>query len=249
MIFVLLFVAGFVTWTVSTLSGGGGSILLVALVIALLGADAVAPVVTLASLFAGPARAGLLWRRIDWQVVAWYLPVATVGAVLGAWTFTWLPGRWLNVAIGLFLVSTAWQYRLGGRARSFVMPLGGFLPLGAAVGAVSGLVGASGLVANPFYLNYGLIKESLLATRAVNSLGIQLAKLGTYAAFGVLGTERLGEGLAAGAGAIAGIWCSNHLLPALDESRFRRFAVLVMFASGLVILWQQRTALIGLLAR
>lgn len=42
-------------------------------------------------------------------------------------------------------------------------PLPAFVPLSLAVGLISALVGASGLVASPFYLNYGLIEESLLA--------------------------------------------------------------------------------------
>ena len=33
---------------------------------------------------------------------------------------------------------------------------------------------------NPFYLNYGLIKEAMLAARAANSLAIQLVRIGVY---------------------------------------------------------------------
>lgn len=44
----------------------------------------------------------------------------------------------------------------------------------------SAVVGASGLLVNPFYLNYGLMKGAMLATRAVNSLAIQLVKIRAY---------------------------------------------------------------------
>ena len=237
---LLLFAAGFLSWTASTLSGGGGSILLLPAAVYLLRAEAVAPVVTVASLMAGPARMLLLWRHIQWPVVRCYLPGALAGAVLGGWIFTRIAAPWLHVIVALFLISTLWQYRLGERPRSFPMRLRWFVPLSFAMALISGVVGASGLIANPFYLNYGLIKEEMIATRAANSIIIQLAKLGTYGALGVLGQGILADGLWAGAGAVLGIWLSNRWLHRLEPKRFRQFAIAVMAASGALLLWQQR---------
>lgn len=248
-IHLALFIAAFASWSVSTLSAGGGSLLLVPAVAYIVGSHAVAPVVTLASLFASPARIILLWRNIAWRVVRWYLPGAIGGAVLGGWGFTWIPAEWLSTLVGLFLVSTVWQYKLGERPRSFAMRLPWFLPVSFASGLISALVGASGLLANPFYLNYGLMKEQMIATRAVNSVVIQLAKLATYATFGALGFDLWLDGVAAGAGAVAGIWLSNRWLRRLSDRNFRQFAVSVMVFSGLVILWQQRGALLELFRR
>jgi hypothetical protein len=55
-----------------------------------------------------------------------------------------------------------------------------FVPVSFFSGLVPAVVGASGLLANPFYLGYGLEKQSLLATRAVNSVAIQLTKIASY---------------------------------------------------------------------
>src|SRR5205809_663821 len=81
----------------------------------------------------------------------------SLGAVLGAWTLTQIDTAWLQVLVALFLVSTVWQYRLGRRERSFRMPLPAFVPVTFVVGLVSAVVGASGIIALPFYLNYGLV--------------------------------------------------------------------------------------------
>lgn len=244
-----LFAAGFVSWAISTLAAGGGSVVIVALIAGILSGQPIAPVVTMASLLASPARMILLWRWIDWHVVRWYLPGATAGAILGGWVFSRIGVRWVQILLALFLISTAWQYRLGERARSFEMCLPWFLPVSFVSGLTSAVVGASGLLANPFYLNYGLMKETMLATRAVNSLAIQLVKIAAYVAFGALHWRLARHGLVAGAGAVTAIWLANPWLRQLNSFRFRQLAVFVMLLGGLLILWQQRGMLVGLIAR
>ena len=234
-----LFASGFVAWAISSLAAGGGSMLLMAAISALLGGHAVAPVVTLASLMAGPARMAFFWKHIDWRLVAWYAPGAVVGAVVGGWIFTLLSAELLQVAIGLFLVSTAWQFRWGDRSRSFPMRLRWFPAVSFASGLTSAIVGASGVLTNPFYLNYGMLKERMIATRAVNSLVIQLAKIATYATLGVMDADLALHGAAAGAGAVIAVWATRPWLRRLSSRRFRQLAVTAMVASGLLILWQR----------
>jgi uncharacterized membrane protein YfcA len=240
-----LFSAGFVSWAISTLAAGGGSVLIVVAIAAILHGQPIAPVVTMASMLASPARMILLWRFIDWRVVRWYLPGATAGAMLGGWVFSRIPTQWLQIVLAGFLISTAWQYRMGTRPSSFTMRLPLFLPVSFVSGLTSAVVGASGLLANPFYLNYGLMKEAMLATRAVNSLAIQLVKIGAYVMFGVLHWRLARHGLIAGAGAILAIWLANPWLHRLSSFRFRQLAVAVMLVAGLLILWQQRELLVA----
>jgi uncharacterized membrane protein YfcA len=244
-----LFLAGFISWTISTLSAGGGSILMVASLSNMLGGHAIAPVITVASLIASPTRILLFWDRIAWRVVRWYLPGAVTGAILGGWIFSRISGNFVQLCVALFLISTVWQYRLGNRARSFRMRLPWFLPVSFISGMTSAIVGASGLLANPFYLNYGMVKERMVATRAVNSLMIQLAKIGAYTTFGALNWDLAWHGLSAGAGAAFAIWITRPWLHHLDSKRFRQLAVLVMLISGVLVLWQQRAWLSGLLVR
>ena len=242
-----LFAAGFVSWAVSTLAAGGGSVLIVFAIAMILQGQSIAPVVTMTSLLASPARMILLWQYIDWRLVRWYLPGATAGAVLGSWVFSLISPRLAQVVLALFLISTVWQYRLGNRARSFEMRLPWFVPVSFVSGLTSAVVGASGLLANPFYLNYGLMKEAMLATRAVNSIAIQLVKIAAYVAFGALHWRLARHGLVAGAGAVTAIWLANPWLRYLTSYRFRQLAVVVMLVGGLLILWQQREYLLAAL--
>jgi uncharacterized protein len=236
----LLFLAGFVSWTISTFSGGAGSIVLLATVTHLIRVRTIAPVVTIASLMASPTRIAVSWRRIEWRVVRWYLPGAIVGAIVGGWIFTWASTAWLSLIVGLFLVSTPFQYRLGGRARSFPMRLPWFIPVSLTVGLISGIVGASSLVSLPFYLNYGLTKERMIATGSVHSLFIQLTKIATYGSLGVLSLGSALEGVAAGLGAMVAILLTQRWLDRFKEAWFRRLALVLMLASGLSLLWRSR---------
>jgi uncharacterized membrane protein YfcA len=242
-----LFVVGFVSWTISTMSAGGGSLLFMAAIAPLLRGHAIAPVITLASSIASPARAILFWHSIEWTVVRWYLPGATVGAILGGWVLSQISGRLVQVGVGLFLISTLWQYRLGNRAQSFRMRLPWFLPVSFISGSVSAILGAGGLLANPFYLNYGLTKERMLATRAVNSLAIQVVKIGAYLLFGILNWHLARHGVSAGAGAALAVWLTRRWLRQLDQRYFRKFTVSVMVMAGCLALWQQRIWVLRLL--
>jgi uncharacterized membrane protein YfcA len=241
-----LVVIGFVSWTVSTMSAGGG-MLFMAAVAPLLRGHAIAPVITVASTVASPVRAILFWRFIDWSVVRWYLPGATTGAILGGWVLAQISGALIQVAAGLFLVSTLWQYRLGRRAQSFHMRLPWFVPVSFVSGSVSAILGASGLLANPFYLNFGLTKERMLATRAVNSLAIQFVKLISYFTFGLLDWHLARHGLCAGAGAAVAVWWTRPMLRRLDQRHFRKLTVWLMVIAGCLVLWQQHDWLLALL--
>lgn len=244
---LVLFLAGFASWTISTFSAGGGSILLVAATTTVLRGHAIAPVVTCASAIASPARIILFRSHIDWVIVRWYLPGAIVGATVGGWTFAHVSGRLIQLCVGLFLISSLWQFRLGERSQWFRMRLLWFVPVSFVSGLTSAIVGASGLLSNPFYLNYGLAKERMLATRAVNSIAIQLVKIVAYVAFGVLNWDLVGHGIAAGAGGAVAIWFTRPWLRRLNPTHFRRFAVSVMALAGALTVWHERMWLLGLL--
>jgi len=235
---LLLFAAGCISWTISVFSGGAGSIILLAAVTHLIRVKTVAPVVTIASLLASPTRIMVSWRLIEWPVVRWYLPGAICGAIIGGWILAKAGTVWLSVLVGLFLISTPVQYHLGGRARSFSMRLYWFIPVSLAVGLFSGVIGASSLVSLPFYLNYGLTKERMIATGAFHSLFIQLTKIATYGSLGVLTVGSIVEGVAAGLGAVVAIVITRRWLDTFKEMWFRRLAILLMFISGLSLLWR-----------
>lgn len=240
---VLFFLAGLFAWTVSSFAAGGGSMLLAAAASLITPGRAMAPVVTVTSLIAAVVRIGLFRRLIVWRLVAWYLPGGVLGAALGGWVFAELRSDWLQVVVALFLLSAVGQYALTQRRPWRPMHPAWFVPVSIFSGIVSAVVGASGLMANPFYLSYGLDKQVLLATRAVNSLGIQLTKLASYTAFGAMTGARLLDGAAASAGAAIAIAVTTPGLRRISPERFRMLVLALLVAIGLQMLWQRRALL------
>ena len=238
-IYGLLFIFGFLAFTISTIAGGGGALILVPLINFFVTKDAVAPLVHLGNLIGRPTRIVLFWKQIRWDIAKHYLPLGLVGAVLGAWLFSTMRIEWLQIVIGLFLVSTIWQYRWGKKPRSFEMKLKYFGPLGFGVCFFSSLIGATGAVLNPFYLNYGIQKEELIATKSANSFIISIVQIGTYAKFGMLTGELWLYGIAIGLGAAGGNFLGKRLLKSISDKRFLKLVIFMMVISGLAILAQQ----------
>ncbi|WP_444937160.1 sulfite exporter TauE/SafE family protein [Microbulbifer sp. JMSA004] len=235
MIELLLLIFGVLIWYISTLAAGGGALLLVPVISFIVGPHLVAPTVTIAKCLASPYRALIFWSYIDWRVVRWLTPGSLVGALLGAYSYTQMSPEWIQIVVGLFLMSTILQYRFGHRERSFPMSLPYFLPLGLVTAFASGLIGAMGPLKNPFLLNYGLEKESLIATKAFNGLLMQLVKLGTYITFSAVSLELAFYGVAAGLGGIIGVTLAKKRLHQVSFKKFRKYTLLVMFLCGLVL--------------
>lgn len=232
-------IAGFLAWLISTVAGGGGEFIFILAVTYLLGAQAVAPVVTLGNLFAVPSRVLLFRHDIDWRIVRWFLAGAIPGGLAGAWLFTRTEAEWLQLIIALFLISAPFQYRFGDREKSFTVRLWHFLPAGLIVAFFSGLIGGTGPVLNPLYLNYGSVKEEMIGTKSFNSLIMHLTKIGTYATLGALRPEYLLYGVSVGAVAIGASWLGKQWLERISAKRFRQMVVWLMVVSGGFMIWRQ----------
>ena len=236
MTLIVLLLAGCIAWFVSTVAAGGAAMLMIPLVSLLIGPQVVAPAISLGAFLANPSRAWLFRDHIDWKVSSWLIPGSLLGAVLGSWAFTHISAQWIQVVLGLFLISTIFQYQFGKSKRSFLMKTHWFFPVGVVVSFLSAVVGGTGPVHNPFMLNYGLEKERLVATKAMNSLVMQLTKLISYTGFGVMTLEIGGYGLIIGIGGFIGAWLASRHLKKIDPSRFRSYTLILMPICGVVLL-------------
>ena len=271
---VYLSVVSFFAWIVSTLAGGGSPFILIPLVNSLMGAAAVPPVITIGMFFGNAHRVLLFWRDIDWELTAWYAPGAIAGAILGAYTFTQIHLDWLQIVIAIFLIVSALLFELEKSPEpksveqlvadanqnlelitneesvvakpKFQLQAWHIMPAGFLKAYVSGLVGTTGPVLNPFYLRYGLMKEKMIATKAAHMTIIHVFKLITYIAFAAISKEQLIAGLAIGLAAIPANLVGKALLKRMSPHQFRQIVLAFMAIGGSWMLWGQKDLFLNL---
>lgn len=234
----VLFFAGMIAFIISTISGGGGAILLIPGTSWLLGAAAAPPIVNLGTFISNASRLYLFWHDIDWSLTKYYVPSALIGAWLAALIFSRLDAHWIQLLVGVFLVSTIFQYKFGKVEKTFDMPKVGFIPLGFIIAFMSTLVGGLGPILNPFYMNAGLQKERLIATKTANSFFVGIVQIGSYAFFGVLTANLWVYGTVVGLGAVVGNIIGKRFLAGMSFRQFRVMLLTLMVISGLIMIFQ-----------
>ena len=233
---VSLFCAGMVAFVISTISGGGGAILLIPATSWMIGTGVAPPVVNLATFFSNASRLYLFWHDIDWSLTKYYVPSAIVGAWLAALVFSRLNANWIQLLVGAFLVSTIFQYKFGKVSKTFNMPKVGFIPLGFVIAFMSTLVGGLGPILNPFYMNAGLEKENLIATKTANSFFVGIIQIGGYTFFGVFTAKLWVYGMVLGLGAVIGNIIGKRFLAGMSIRQFRVMLLILMVISGLIMI-------------
>jgi uncharacterized membrane protein YfcA len=171
-----------------------------------------------------------------WKVFWYYVPAAMTGALIAAWMFSEVKIYWIQFFVGLFLVSTFFQYRFGKKERSFDVKLWYFIPLGLFISVIGTFTGGMGPVLNPFLLNAGIDKEQLVGTKAAQSFFLGLAQVSGYMFFGLLTKTLWIYGIALGLGAIVGNLIGKRLLQRMSKLTFRRWLIAIMVISGLILI-------------
>jgi uncharacterized protein len=244
--FVVLGGVSFLAWLLSMVAGGGSPLILIPLVNAMLGPEAIAPVITIGMLFSSIQRTLFFRQQIDLQVSRWYVPGAVVGAVLGSYALNLLHLDWLQVGVGITLLLMVLYECLGSDRLPIQIQAWQFLPLGYCNAFLSALIGSTGPLLNPFYLNYGLVKEALIATKSANVLVIHGVKTISYSALGNLNLHYFWYGLVIGLAAIPANWIGKAVLDRMSGVEFRKVVFIFLAISGVLMLWDQRALWLGI---
>lgn len=232
----ILFLLGLITFTLSTISGGGGAMMQIPILNFMIGTSQTAPVINLGAFISRPSRIIIFWKHIVWKVFWYFVPSAVTGAIIAGYLFSKVQIVWVQIVVGLFLVSTIFQYKFGKEARSFPVKLWYFIPLGFFVSIVGTFTGGMGPILNPFFLNAGITKEALVGTKAAQSFFLGLAQVASYTVFGLLTKELWIYGIALGLGATIGNIIGKKLLSRMSKLSFRRWVIVIMVLSGIVLL-------------
>jgi uncharacterized membrane protein YfcA len=174
--------------------------------------------------------------RFDW--ILWYaLPLVPAGWA-GLSVARALPERFLEAAIGAVVLAATWLPRRSeAGAHAAQRPRLRFLALGGASGFLNLVVGATGVLVDPFFLGLGLGRHALVGTKAACQALGHAVKIGLFGAAGFAFAEHLPL-LALGVPcAAAGTFVGSRLLDRLSEASFLWLYRVVLTALALRLVW------------
>jgi len=234
--FALVLALGLVAGTVGGIVGFGSSIMLMPALVLVFGPREAVPIMAIASVMGNASRVAAWWREVDWRVTGAYSLTAIPAAALGASTLLALPVGAVEAAMGIFFIAMVpvrrWMARLQWRPHLWHMAL-----VGAAIGFLTGLVVSTGPINAPFFLMYGLVKGAYLATEALASIAVYLAKALTFRSLGAMPLDVLLKGVIVGTSLVGGAFIAKRFVRKLEPQQFQHLMDGLLIASGLAMFW------------
>ena len=220
--------------TVAGITGFGGAVVLLPVLVAVVGARDAVVVLTVAQLAGNGSRVVFNRHDIDTPLLRRFAIGAIPAALAGGILFAATPSAILTRILGAFLLAAViWRHARPHPRRPAV---GAFLPLGAVFGFLSAILGSIGPVMAPFFLAYGLVKAAYIGTEAACTVVMHTTKLVAYAGAGVLAGNAVLTGVALAPVMIAGSWAGKRVLDRLSVSFFVTLIDGVLVISGLLLI-------------
>src|SRR5882757_9093086 len=216
---------------VGGVSGYGTGALMPLVLVPILGPEPVVPIVATSALFNNTGRATAFRTAIDWRRVLIVLPIALPTVMLGAWGYTLLSGRGVAVLIGSVLIATVPARRIV-RSYGFSLTDRGLSAVSVGFGLLAGGTSGAGIMLLSMLMAAGLQGTAVIATDAVISLGVGVAKVATFGFAGVYGTREIAVAVLMGSMAIPGAFVARALVSRLPVHVHTVILDLVVIAGG-----------------
>ncbi|EOQ90373.1 sulfite exporter TauE/SafE [Leptospira yanagawae serovar Saopaulo str. Sao Paulo = ATCC 700523] len=236
---IFLFFATIFAFWLSSICGGGASLILIPILNIIIPTTIVPFSLTIGTFASSASRIVLFRKYINWHIFFWFVPFSIPAVLIGALLIKYLNPLYLQLVVGFILIGNFHQLfknikELNSNSKPYpklLLSIVGFI-----AGFISGVTGSVGLLFNRFYLRYGLNKEEIVATRAANEIFLHLIKLIFYIAVGLYSTYSLWLGVVIAAASIISTYSVKFILPFLSDFLFRKIGYGSMVVSGLFLL-------------
>jgi uncharacterized membrane protein YfcA len=212
----LLLVAGVALFAsiVGGVAGYGTGALMPLVLVPIVGAEAVVPILALSGLLTNTGRLIAYRQQVDWRRATLVLFGAVPPCLVTAYGYTLLTGRGAQIVIGGMLMLTV-PLRYGLRRRAVVLGDRGLVLGSVGYGAmVGGTVGA-GVVLLSLLMATGMIGAAVIATDAVLSIAISLARIAVFGVAGVITPRVIAFALLIGCVAFPGAFLAKAFVKRL----------------------------------
>ena len=212
-------IASFAASLISGAAGFGGSLLLLPVVTAFIGAETAVPVLTISQLIGNIARMASGWKQIDWKSVELFSLTSLPLAALGAFGFSVLPKDIVTRIVGFALIILVVAKLIGKKE----LPKGNSTLLvgGAVTGGLSGLCGSGGPIGAAVFLSLDLAPVAYIASEAATATAMHLLKTVVYSKLTSLSSHAVLLGFGMGLCMIAGTYCAKHFVKKWKGGSFK----------------------------
>lgn len=227
---LLVLVAGFTSWLTAGLGIGGG-VLLLAVMSLLVPAPALIALHGVVQIGANIGRTALMRQHVDTGLLLPFGVGALLGALVGGQLFVQLPTRWLDLALGLFILYATWGHWPSLRRT-------GLWISSTVISFLSMFVGATGPLVTAALKSQALARQAHVATfSACMSLqhGLKVAMFGflgfQFGPWLALLTAMVLSGL-------VGTWLGERWLARRSDQAFHHWLAWLLTAMALHLLWR-----------
>jgi uncharacterized membrane protein YfcA len=236
----LLFTTALVAFSISAVCGGGAGLLLIPILGTILPVSQVPAALTIGTATSSLSRLWVFSKSIRWEMTIRFVPASLLGATMGAELLSYLEPMYIELCMGIFLVSNL-PSLLGRQKETESIPPRSIATvtvaiIGMTAGVISALTGAVGVLFNRFYVRCGLSPQEIIATRAANEILLHVYKLFLYRGLGLFELKTLGYGLVVALAAIASSRVMKYVLPKLSREVFSRIGFSSMVLIGIMML-------------
>jgi uncharacterized membrane protein YfcA len=225
--------------TLGGLSGFGTGLVLPVFLAPLVGIGNVIPVMAVAMLLNNGSRIVAFRRDIQWLHVRRMLALGLPTCAAGAYCYTLLSSQWIAALLGIFLLLSIPLRRLLRRAQ-FQFSRGAELGAGAFYGFIDGGMTGTGVILISILMSVGVAGSALVASDAVVSVIMGLAKVALFGRLAALNLELALTGLLVGSFAAPGAFLARAILRRIPAGVHAWIMEAVVVAGALGLLWHAR---------
>ena len=231
---LIILLGSFFAALISGAAGFGGSLLLLSLATACVGAELAVPVLTIAQLIGNIARMTTGWKQIDWKSVGLFSIASLPLAALGAFGFALLSKDIVTRCIGLALILLV-VFKFVSK-KDLPKSKGTLLVGGAVTGGLSGLCGSGGPIGAAVFLSLELTPVAYIASEAATATAMHILKVIVYSKFTNMNYQALTLGLAMGFCMIIGTYVAKQFIKGMSKGKFQNCVAVLLCVVGIYML-------------
>jgi uncharacterized membrane protein YfcA len=231
----LIAVMALVASVVGGVAGYGTGALMPLVLVPIVGAEPVVPIISLSALLTNTSRTAVFRHLVDRRRAAIVLLAAVPTCALGAWVYTRLSGRGALIVIGSMLIASVPLRRLM-RARGIALTNRSLAAAAFGWGALAGGTVGAGIILLSLLMATGLEGAAVIATDAVISIGVGVAKFATFGIAGAVNAQVIAVALLIGGMAFPGAFFAKALVERLPVRLHTVMLDAVVIGGGVVMI-------------